>query len=193
MMYLCFLVGAIHLTIAHALIAARNVKSPVALSQLGWIGIIWGLFFVAGKLVLSKPFPDFGLLLLFAGMALVLLFANFQKNIAKGALVTLGDLPLSVIGSFSDVVSYLRLFAVGFATFIVASSFNSMAASAGAGLIGGLIAAIILFLGHGLNIILALMAVVVHGIRLNMLEFSGHLNMQWSGKPYRPFKTSPEA
>jgi len=33
-----------------------------------------------------------------------------------------------------------------------------------------------------------LMAVIVHGIRLNMLEFSGHLNMQWSGREYKPFK-----
>ena len=43
-------------------------------------------------------------------------------------------------------------------------------------------------LGHGLNIILGLMAVVVHGIRLNMLEFSSHLDMQWSGKEYKPFR-----
>lgn len=192
MMYLCFLIGAIQLSIAHGLIAARLIKSPVALSQVGWIGIIWALFFVAGKLVLGKPFPDFGMPLLLVSLGLVLFFANFQKNILKGALTTLGNLPLSVISAFSDVVSYLRLFAVGFATFIVASSFNGMAAEAGTGVIGGLIAAVILFLGHGINIILALMAVVVHGIRLNMLEFSGHLNMQWSGKPYRPFKVAAE-
>ena len=42
--------------------------------------------------------------------------------------------------------------------------------------------------GHLINAILGLMAVVVHGVRLNMLEFSGHLNMEWSGKSYRPFK-----
>ena len=53
---------------------------------------------------------------------------------------------------------------------------------------GGLAAAIILFLGHTLNIILGFMAVIVHGIRLNMLEFSGHLDMQWSGKKYDPFR-----
>jgi V/A-type H+-transporting ATPase subunit I len=51
----------------------------------------------------------------------------------------------------------------------------------------GLGAAFILFLGHTLNVLLAMMAVVVHGIRLNMLEFSGHLGMQWSGKKYEPF------
>ena len=52
----------------------------------------------------------------------------------------------------------------------------------------GIIAAFILILGHSLNVMLGLMSVVVHGVRLNMLEFSGHLNMQWAGKPYRPFR-----
>jgi len=42
--------------------------------------------------------------------------------------------------------------------------------------------------GHALNIVLGLMAIIVHGIRLNLLEFSGHLGMQWSGKEYSPFK-----
>jgi V/A-type H+-transporting ATPase subunit I len=50
------------------------------------------------------------------------------------------------------------------------------------------IAAVALFLGHGLNIILALMAVMVHGIRLNMLEFAGHLGVHFSGEAYKPFK-----
>jgi V/A-type H+-transporting ATPase subunit I len=101
---------------------------------------------------------------------------------------TLVELPLSVIGSFSDVVSYLRLFAVGYASVVLSSTFNDMALAGGINsIIGGLGAALILFLGHTLNIILGMMAVVVHGIRLNMLEFSGHLGMQWSGKKYDPF------
>ncbi|NQT06695.1 MAG: hypothetical protein HQ575_04045, partial [Candidatus Omnitrophica bacterium] len=102
---------------------------------------------------------------------------------------TLGNLPLSIISAFSDVVSYLRLFAVGYASVIVANSFNNMAMEAGFGSIAsGLGAAFILFFGHALNIALGIIAVVVHGIRLNMLEFSGHLGMQWSGREYKPFK-----
>ena len=113
----------------------------------------------------------------------------FQKNIIKGIFTTLGDLPLSIVSSFSDIVSYLRLFAVGYASVTVANSFNNMAIGSGIhSILGGLIAALVLFLGHGLNIMLGLMSVIVHGIRLNMLEFSGHLNMQWAGKKYEPFK-----
>ncbi len=189
MMYLCFFIGAIHLTVAHAMRAFRVINSPKALAEVGWIAIVWTLFFVAGTLVISKDFPGIGMPLLIGGSVLVLLFANFQKNIVKGFLITLGDLPLTMISSFSDVVSYLRLFAVGYASVTVAASFNGMAVGDGiTGIVAGLAAAITLFLGHTLNIVLCLMGVIVHGVRLNMLEFSGHMNMQWSGQEYLPFK-----
>jgi V/A-type H+-transporting ATPase subunit I len=120
---------------------------------------------------------------------MTLFFTNINKGFFKGALATITDLPLSVIGSFSDIVSYLRLFAVGYASVVVSQSFNNMAVGAGIdSVLGGLMAAVILFFGHALNIILCFMAVIVHGIRLNMLEFSGQLGMQWSGKEYDPFR-----
>lgn len=189
MMYLCFIIGAVHLTLAHLTVAARHVahRSPKALGEVGWIVILWSLYFLANNLVLGRELPELVPTAL-GGVLLVLLFQNFQKNVAKGALQTLGDLPLRLISSFSDIVSYLRLFAVGYASVVVASSFNGMAAPLFGGVLSGFVGAVVLFLGHGLNIILGAMAVIVHGIRLNMLEFSGHLGMQWSGKPYKPFK-----
>ena len=190
MMFLCFIIGVVHLTIARLLAFFRYINSLVALAELGWIAILWALFFVAGNLVLGRPIPGFAVPALVVGITLVIFFSHPQKNVLKGALRSLADLPLKVIGSFSDIVSYLRLFAVGYASVIVASSFNDMALRIGFdSVFGSLLAAGILFLGHSINIVLGMMAVVVHGIRLNMLEFSGHLNMQWSGKTYRPFKT----
>ena len=188
-MYLTFIVGVVHLTIAHAVVGLKSIKSPRALAQVGWILVMWSLFFVAGTLVLDRPAPGITAILLAVGAGLILLFANFQKNLIRGILITLGDLPLSIISSFSDVVSYLRLFAVGYASVTVAASFNNMALGSGVdSIISGFLAAVVLVLGHTLNIVLGLMAVVVHGIRLNMLEFSSHLDMQWSGKEYKPFK-----
>jgi len=189
MIQLCFVIGAIHLSIAHGIVAFRYMNSPLALAQLGWISIIWTAFFVAGKLVLGKIIPAFTLPLGLLGAILVVVFSNFQRNIFKGVLKSLGDFPLKVISSFSDVVSYLRLFAVGYATVVLAVTFNKMAQATGFDtIVGGLSAASILFLGHSLNIILGFMAVIVHGIRLNMLEFSSHLNMEWTGVEYKPFK-----
>ena len=37
-------------------------------------------------------------------------------------------------------------------------------------------------------IVMGLLAVVVHGVRLNLLEFSGQLGMEWAGIAYDPFK-----
>ena len=188
LIFFCFVIGAVHLTIAHITKGIRLINSPVCLAQAGWISIVWGMFYTAGTLVIARPFPRFAGYLLGTGILLVLVFANFRKNIFKGMAQTLVDLPLSVIGAFSDIVSYLRLFAVGYATVVVAESFNEMALGSGVHSVpGGVIAAFILFFGHALNIILALMAVIVHGIRLNMLEFSGHLGMQWTGREYKPF------
>ncbi|MBW6458803.1 MAG: ATPase, partial [FCB group bacterium] len=94
---------------------------------------------------------------------------------------------LDGISSFSNIISYIRLFAVGMATVAIASSFNGIAAqmSQGPAIIGAII---ILLIGHGLNIIMALLSVVVHGIRLNVLEFSGQLGLEWTGYKYQPFK-----
>lgn len=188
-MYLCFVIAAIHLSVAHGLTAVKYINFPKAFAEVGWICVVWTLFFAAGNLVLKKAFPSFMVFVFLVGILMILVFANFQKNILKGVANTLSSLPLDIISSFSDVVSYLRLFAVGYATVTVASSFNGMAGQLGFNsVVTSLISALILFLGHSLNIILALMSVIVHGIRLNMLEFSGHLNMQWSGRPYDPFK-----
>ena len=52
---------------------------------------------------------------------------------------------------------------------------------------GLLIGAVLAFAAHTLNILLSTMGVLVHGIRLNTLEFSNHKGISWSGSPYRPF------
>ncbi len=188
MIYICFIIGIAHLTIAHLLKAARIINSIKVFSEIGWILIIWGLFFTAGTLVINNPFPSLALYMLVAGALFVLFFTNPQKNILKSALSGLANLPLSIISTFSDVVSYLRLFAVGYASLILATSFNDMAMQAGfGGFFSSLLAALILFIGHLLNIVLGFMAVIVHGVRLNMLEFAGQLGMEWTGKKYAPF------
>ncbi|MGB5663301.1 V-type ATP synthase subunit I [Eudoraea sp.] len=196
MMHLSFLIGAVHLTIAHGIRVFQFINSIKALSEVGWIGLVWGLFLITEQLVLGKPMPDWGIWLFVGGAILVALFSVESKNFFKSMGVSLANLPLSLISGFSDIVSYVRLFAVGMATAAVAASFNNMIlpeGTAGMGIINLIMAAIALLLGHGLNIALALMAVMVHGIRLNMLEFAGHLGVQFSGEAYKPFKLiSPE-
>jgi V/A-type H+-transporting ATPase subunit I len=189
MIKLCFLLGAVHLTIAHGVRFVRYINSIRALAEIGWILTVWFLYSLAGHLVLEEPLPAFALYPLILGVFLTSAFSNPQRHFVKSFLLAFSDLPLNVIRSFSDVVSYLRLFAVGYATLVVAISFNQMASDLGWGSAFSAIGAVvILLIGHSLNIVLGGMAVLVHGIRLNMLEFSSHLEMSWAGRDFKPFK-----
>jgi len=189
MIFICFTIGIIHLTIAHIIVALRILNSIKVLAEIGWVLVLWALYFIAGMLVIGRPMPGCTLGLLLTGTLFLLVFSDPQKNILKGIALSLTNIPLKIISSFADIVSYLRLFAVGYATVVLASTFNDMVMGIGFNSIfSGLAAAIILFLGHMLNIVLGFMAVIVHGIRLNMLEFSGQMGMGWSGKEYAPFK-----
>lgn len=186
-MWLCFLLGAIHLTIAHGWNLFRTINTPQALAQAGWIVSTWYMFFWARTMVLGRPFPMFMHAVFAVGALLIVVFMTPFRRI-KSQWFDHVVLPLNLVSNFVDVVSYVRLFAVGMATFAVASAFNEMALGGGVdGLVAGLVAGFIIFFGHTLNIMLAMMGVLVHGVRLNTLEFSGHMGLTWSGSKFTPF------
>ena len=201
-MGMCFLIGAIQLSIGHLwnvvdLIGQRSLK---ALEQFGWTLTTWYMFFLADNMVIAgnmarylgspaalKPFTgsiaDYVAL---GGVVLIILFMMKPSEI-KDNWFNLALLPLNLISNFTDVVSYVRLYAVGTAGFAVAFAFNTMIFGGKVTLLSGLIGAVLAFLAHTLNILLCVMGVLVHGIRLNTLEFSNHKGISWSGAPYRPF------
>jgi V/A-type H+-transporting ATPase subunit I len=178
----CFLIGALHLSIGHVWRTVLKLPSLSALADVGWLLIVWAAFFLARTLILDAAFPVFGKPLLFVGIGLVVLFTAPQKNMLKAIGVGTGAIALSLVNSFTDVVSYIRLFAVGMAGVAIADAGNAMAASYD----NVIIAAVVVILGHMLNLVMGLMSVLVHGIRLNVLEFSNHANITWSGKEYLP-------
>ena len=137
--------------------------------------------------------PQYSLYMLIAGIAMVILFSKQEGQFFKGILKGVGGFLttfLDSIGAFSDIISYIRLFAVGLATVEIAKSFNEMAAGSGSGITGIIGGAIILIFGHTLNLAMGALSVIVHGVRLNMLEFSGHLGMEWTGRPYTPLRNA---
>lgn len=184
-----FLIGAVHLSIGHIQKGLKYINTVLVIAQVGWVAIVWGLYFMVNKMVLAIPAPEFMPWLFIGGAILVALFSSPGQPLLKGILSSLGNLPLNVINGFSDVISYIRLYAVGLSTVLMASSFNDMAIGDGITTIAsGALAVVVLILGHALNMALAAMAVLVHGVRLNMLEYSGHANVEFSGSEYNPFK-----
>jgi V/A-type H+-transporting ATPase subunit I len=186
MQTVCFFLGALHLSIAHSWRAILKMPSVSALADIGWICVLWTAFFLARTLILSDPFPSWGIGLVSAGVGLVILFTDPQRNMFKAIGKGLASVALSLMNNFSDVVSYVRLFAVGLATVAIADTTNSMAAGLGNGVLAVAAGAVIVVIGHSLNIVLGPMSVLVHGVRLNLLEFSGHANVAWGGFAYEP-------
>ena len=192
-MALAFTIGVVHLTLAHAWNVVRFANSTRALVEVGWIATTWTMYFLTRQLVLGDPFPAFAWVLLGVGVALIVTFITPWHRLRR-EWFTHAMLPLNLVSNFVDVVSYVRLYAVGAATFAVAESFNALAASVGlGGFVGGVVSALVLFFGHTLNVLLAAMGVLVHGVRLNTLEFAGHLGLSWTGHAYRPFARSDAA
>jgi len=184
---ICFLIGAIHLTIGHGWRMILKFPSLAALADAGWVSVLWGAFFLARTLILGDAFPVFGKWLVIGGAISIVLFTSPNRNLLKGVGRGFGQLLLNLVNTFTDLVSYIRLFAVGLATVAVADAFNNMALQVGFNnIFSGLVGALILFVGHTFNIILGPMAVLVHGVRLNVLEFCNHVDVKWSGFSYSP-------
>lgn len=182
----CFFLGAFHLTLGHSWQAVRKAPSLTALADIGWVCVLWAAFFLAKTLILDDPFPFFCKWLIIAGISLVILCTSPQRNIFKRVGRGLAAVALSLMNNFTDVVSYIRLFAVGLATVAIADTVNTLAAGfAGTNPLAKIL---ILFVGHTVNIILGPMSVLVHGVRLNILEFSNHANLSWSGAAYKPLR-----
>ena len=197
------LLGAIHLTLAHSWNTLRFGRSARSLVQLGWIGVVWAVFCVARQLLVGAPFPGW-----FVPIAIVAALAIPVGLVGTKEWMGLGLLPLDLVSCFGDLMSYLRLFALGIASVKVADAFNGMAADLGVMLAGmaqgpasvviatvlaGAAMAVVLVFGHGLNIVLCAMSVLVHGVRLNALEFSMHMGQEWTGYEYRPFAVGAAA
>ena len=207
-MGMCFLIGTIQITIGHLwnVVDLALAKKLKALEQIGWTLTTWFMFLLADDMVLKGNMLGYlglseagaaalwqGMTYAFvAGIVLIVLFMMPPKEIKDGWF-NLALLPLNLVSNFTDVVSYVRLYAVGTAGFAVANAFNNMIFPGGeTSLVGLLIGALLAFLAHTLNILLSTMGVLVHGIRLNTLEFSNHKGISWSGSAYRPF-AKPEA
>jgi len=185
-MRISFVMGAIHLGIAQLWQAVALYPNLRFLNKIGWAVFLVGMLGVVMMFVLGNemswrtPWPY----CLIVGATLTILFRDLRRNVFKSIGLGLADFPLSLLSSFSDVISYVRLMAVGLASSVLAVSFNEMAMSTGF----WPLTIVILIFGHGLNLGLALIALFAHGVRLNILEFSSNLGMQWAGYTYAPFR-----
>ncbi|MBP8304965.1 MAG: hypothetical protein KBE04_12655 [Phycisphaerae bacterium] len=193
LMKVSLVIGCLHLVLAHLRRVIELWPDVRAWAEVAWmviladmLALIWFLMFVGP----DRMPPVVGWILLGAVVVLSWTSEPRGKPLVR-ALTGLASSLLPLLGTFGDIMSYLRLFAVGLASYYIADAFNKLGAQvaqSGTWLAGG---PIVLF-GHLLNIVLAAIAIFAHGVRLNMLEFSNNVGVKWAGYAYRPFVRNQE-
>ncbi len=199
----CFTLALIQLTAAHIKGAVRNRKSLKMLGDIGSALQLIGIYYIVLSLVVNAEVFSLGLVLgaipvgivsialIGVGFVLSFVFSNYEGSVIKAILSSLTNIVsvlLGVVNVFSDIVSYIRLWAVGLAGAAISATVNELAGPLLGNFMFMVLAVVLLVFGHGLNMILNVLSVIVHGIRLNTLEFSSHLDMSWSGHKFKPFE-----
>ena len=144
---------------------------------------------------LAGSLSTVGLYTIYGILGLCALFIMFYSNPDRKILVLnigggLWGTYNMVSGLLGDVLSYIRLFALGLAGGILGNVFNALALQAGGSLpgwIGWLPTLLILVFGHTLNFALCLISSVVHPMRLTFVEFYKNAGFEGGGKEYKPF------
>jgi V/A-type H+-transporting ATPase subunit I len=189
MMAISVFIGCIHVILGAAMDAARYKNRVEGLESIGWACIVAaGLAFLLAMAFAPDILKPLSIGLAAIGALLVLLFAApFEKPLPRLMKGLLGLTKLS--GAFGDVLSYLRLFALGLASGSLAAEFNNMSAGINDAMpgVGIFFALLLLFLGHAVNLLLGLASAVIHGLRLNVIEFF-NWGLKEEGSLFKPFR-----
>lgn len=197
-MLVSFTIGAVHLIIAHLLAIFTNKVTLKTLGEVGSIMMLTGMYFVVLN-ILQIPVGSFGiipiatwmLVSIGAGFVINFVFCNYEGSIGGSIIASLKDIItkiLGVVNVFSDIMSYVRLWAVGLAGASIMMTVNDMVGPMLSTALLFAVGVIICVFGHGLNMVLNVLSVLVHAVRLNTMEFAGHAGLGLTGFKYNPFR-----
>ena len=195
-MVLSIIVGVIHLCLAMCVKTYEETKNKGFLNSLGTWG--WTLLIVGGVVVaalaligvLSKDLTKWIIIVLGVVSALgIFVFNDLKRNKLANVGVGLWDTYNTVTGLIGDVLSYLRLYALGLAGGMLGLAFNNigqMILGDGSNAILWIPFILIVVIGHTLNIAMAALGAFVHPLRLNFLEFFKNSGYEARGRNYTP-------
>lgn len=195
-MVLALVIGVVHLCLAmvvKTVYATRNKGFLGSLSTWGWTLLIVGGVVVGSlAMALSVPAQVTKWIVIVLGVLSALgifLFNDINRNPLKNIGSGLWETYNTVTGLLGDVLSYLRLYALGLAGGMLGKAFNDIATmTLGDGGLGYIPFAIILIIGHALNLAMCCLGAFVHPLRLNFLEFFKNSGYDGKGRAYRPIK-----
>jgi V/A-type H+/Na+-transporting ATPase subunit I len=165
-----------------------------ALSTVGWLillvggGILYGLN--KGEIITQAVFNIALYVILGISALLIFIFNHPKRNVFMNFGLGIWDTYGMLTGLLGDLLSYLRLFALGVSSAILGMVFNSMAISMAPDniILGPIVMILILVFGHGITLFMAALGAFVHPIRLTFVEFYKNAGFTGGGKKYQPFK-----
>ena len=171
MLILCLGIGVVHLLFGLGMGAYSNIKHGDVFSaifdNMSWMFVLIG----AVMLILGGLVGTIGTYLILAGVVMMLVSQLKQKrNPIKAVVGWLGGL-YGATGYLSDVLSYARIFAMGLATSVIAMVFNTIGGLFFGNVVGYIIGAVIMTIGHVFNIAINTLGAFVHTARLQYIEF----------------------
>ena len=198
MMVLAIVIGVVHICLAMIIKAIAFTKRfgfKENVSTWGWLLLILGgliTAILAGVELLSPEVTNIVLICIGAISALGIFIFNKPGrnpliNIGAGLWDTYG----MVTGLLGDVLSYIRLYALGLAGGMLGMAFNQLGEmvlgeTPNVGTWVGFI--LIVTFGHVLNLLMACLGAFVHPLRLTFVEYFKNSGYEGSGKLYKPFK-----
>ncbi len=199
-MVLSLAIGIVHLCLAMVVKTVYATRNKGFLGSLGIWG--WTLLIVGGvalgALAMLSLLPAGVVKVIFIVLGIVsalgiFLFNDIHRNPLKNIGFGLWETYNTVTGLLGDVLSYLRLYALGLAGGMLGKAFNDIAAMPlGDGSFGfGWIAfAVIFVIGHALNLAMCSLGAFVHPLRLNFLEFFKNSGYNGKGRAYKPLSSN---
>lgn len=199
-MLFSILIGITHISVAMLLKTAYAVKRNGLLNSLGTIG--WTLLIVGGVIVggfalagvIDSTITKWIVIVLGVVSALgIFLFNDIHRNPLVNIGSGLYETYNTVTGLLGDVLSYLRLYALGLAGGMLGNAFNELGLSVYGIDVPGvniICFALIVGFGHVLNLAMCCLGAFVHPLRLNFLEFFKNSGYEGTGKAYSPLTTN---
>ena len=196
-MVLALLVGIVHICLAMIVKTYQSTKVKGfanSLSTWGWTLLIVGGVIVGGLAlmgVMDKAVTKWVIIGIGMLSALGIFFLN---DLHRNPLLNFGsglwETYNTATGLLGDVLSYLRLYALGLAGAKLGEAFNAIGVQAlGDGGAGWIPFVLIVVVGHTLNVAMCVLGAFVHPLRLNFLEFFKNSGYEGSGREYHPLKT----
>lgn len=179
-MELVLFIAVVHLILSLCRYGLRNWPA------VGWVLFLIGAYlyvpFYLGSISMTQSLlgisvesaAEMGKYLMITGVSLAVILSLIQNRLLGLLEVT------NLLGLTADVLSYLRIYALALSGAIMASTVNDLAAG-----LPAFFGILLMGAGHILNMVLATMGGVIHGLRLNFLEWYRY-SFQGGGKPFTP-------